>query len=153
MIVRSTKSEDIAALQHVIDQTEMFPSEMLPEMIDGYLSGTAESDIWLTCEIENSAIGFCYCTAEKLTDGTWNMLAISVSPAQQSKGVGAALVSKLEEKLRKDGQRLLIVDTSSTPDFDAARRFYVKNGYIEEARIRDFWALGSDKITYRKSLV
>jgi ribosomal protein S18 acetylase RimI-like enzyme len=140
-------------MQCMVEETNMFPGEMLPGMIDGFLSGTADNEIWLSCELDNLAIGFCYCTAEQMTEGTWNMLAISVLPIHQGKGVGAALVSALEESLRKTSQRLLIVDTSSQPGFDRTRRFYLKNGYTEEARIRDFWAAGDDKITYSKSLV
>jgi ribosomal protein S18 acetylase RimI-like enzyme len=46
----------------------------------------------------------------------------------------------------------LIVDTSSLPEFESTRNFYRKNGYTEEARIREFWKAGDDKIIYRKSL-
>ena len=46
----------------------------------------------------------------------------------------------------------MIVDTSGTEAFAETRAFYRKNGYTEEARIRDYWADGDDKITFRKPL-
>lgn len=51
-----------------------------------------------------------------------------------------------------DGVRILLADTSGTEDFAATRGFYAAKGYTEEARIRDFWAAGDDKVTFRKAL-
>jgi ribosomal protein S18 acetylase RimI-like enzyme len=152
MNVRLTKLQDVAALQTVLDETGLFPSEMLPEMISNFLSDSDQSDVWLTYEDNNTAIGFCYAAPEQLTQGTWNMLAIAVLPSRQDNGVGAALVKELEEALRKRSGRILIVDTSGTDAFSQTRAFYEKNGYTQEARIRDFWAEGDDKIIFWKKL-
>lgn len=136
----------------IVDSTGLFPSEMLPAMVGGFLSGNESHEVWLTCEAEGKAIGFCYAAAEKLTDGTWNMLAIAVLPESQGKGVGAAIVAQLEATLRQSGQRVLIADTSGAAEFQRTREFYRKNGFSEEARIRDFWAAGNDKVVFWKSI-
>ncbi len=152
MEIRSTKKKDISALQEVLVATELFPAEMLPHMINDFLSDKESSDIWLTCETDNRAVGFCYAVPEEFAEGTWNMLAIAVLPASQGGGCGGALVRELEARLKKRGQRVLIVDTSSKDEFRMTREFYRKNGYDEEARIRDFWASGDDKVIFWKSL-
>jgi ribosomal protein S18 acetylase RimI-like enzyme len=152
MKIRPTRQDDLGALQVVLDSTELFPSELLPDMISGYVSGAQTDDLWLTCECEGDAIGFCYAAHEKLTDGAWNMLAIAVLPWLQSKGHGAALVAHAEVALKDRGQRILIVETSSLAAFAKTREFYRKKGYTEEARVRDFWAAGDDKIIFWKSL-
>lgn len=51
--------------------------------------------LWLTSEMKVQAVGFCYAVPEKLTDGTWNMLAIAVLPSQQGEGLGSAIVKEL----------------------------------------------------------
>ncbi|WP_380052056.1 GNAT family N-acetyltransferase [Falsihalocynthiibacter sp. SS001] len=150
MQVRPTQSQDIAALEAVLDQIELFPSEMLPDMIAGFLAGG--DDMWLTCTLDERVVGFCYAIPEEMAAGTWNMLAIGVLPEEQGTGCGTALVKHLEETLRQQKQRIMIVDTSGTDAFSKSREFYCKNGYAEEARIRDFWAAGDDKITFWKSL-
>ncbi|MEM9010302.1 MAG: GNAT family N-acetyltransferase [Pseudomonadota bacterium] len=152
MNIRPTERRDIPALTSVLDATELFPSALLPEMLDGFLGGGASDDIWLTVEQKGDAIGFCYAAPEALAEGTWNMLAIAVHPDAQGGGAGSALVAELERRLRADGQRILIADTSGTDDFADTRRFYAQNGYSEEARIRDFWAAGDDKVVFWKSL-
>lgn len=152
MKIRPTKQGDIVALQEVLKGTELFPSEMLPDMVSGYLTDDESTDIWLTCEAKGKAIGFCYAVPEELAEGAWNMLAIAVLPTQQGGGCGGAIAKHLEAELRERGQRILIADTSGANEFARTREFYRKNGYTEEARIRDFWATGDDKIVFWKSL-
>lgn len=152
MKVRLTKQEDIPALDLVLDGTGLFPSDMLPDMIAPYFSIEETPDVWLTCELEGTPIGFCYAIPEPHTDGTWNMLAIAVLPERQGNGAGAAIVKALEDKLQEEGRRVLIVDTSGTDAYTKARNFYLKIGYTQEARLRDFWAEGDDKVVFWKSL-
>lgn len=144
--------DDVAALQEVLNGTELFPSEMLPDMVNSFLSDEESFEIWLTCEVDGNPVGFCYAVPEELAEGAWNMLAIAVLPTQQGGGLGSAISRHLETELKERGQRILIVDTSGTEEFKQTREFYRKNGYTEEARIRDFWATGDDKIVFWKSL-
>ncbi|MBF9050318.1 GNAT family N-acetyltransferase [Roseobacter sp. HKCCD9010] len=150
-MIKATSTDDIAGLQAVLDGTELFPSEMLPDMLAPALAGETEA-FWLTCLCDGEAVGLCYTVPEDLADGTWNMLALAVRPDLQGKRIGAALVKAAEERLKDRGQRILIVDTSSSDDFALTRKFYAQNGYEEEARIRDFWADGDDKVVFRKAL-
>jgi ribosomal protein S18 acetylase RimI-like enzyme len=136
----------------VLDSTELFPSGMLAGMIAGYLSETESHELWLTCDVDGDVVGFCFAAREELTDGTWNMLAIATHTAHQGGGVGGALVAKLESTLLERGQRILIADTSGADEFARTRAFYRKIGYSEEARIRDFWAAGNDKVVFWKKL-
>lgn len=152
MKIRPTQHDDIAALQQVLDATALFPSELLPDMVGGFLADRESPDIWLTCEADGRPVGFCYAVPEQLADGAWNMLAIAVSPSVQGAGYGGAIVAHLEAALNARGERIVIADTSGTDDFAQTRAFYRKNGYSEEARIRDFWADGDDKVVFWKSL-
>lgn len=150
-VIKQTTNDDIPALQIVLDRTKLFPGDMLPEMLAPALKGETDA-FWLTCQVDGSAVGFCYTVPEELTDGTWNMLALAVHPDLQGEGLGTALVEAAEEYLRSLGQRILVVDTSSTDDFALTRKFYARNGYEEEARVRDFWSAGDHKVIFRKAL-
>ena len=150
MNIRPTEASDIPALQIVLDETGLFPSEMLPDMLSGFLSKRDSQAVWLTCEVGGEPVGFCYAAPEQLTDGTWNMLAIAVHPSKQGVGHGGAMVRRLEALLREEGHRVLIADTSGKDEFASTRQFYRKSGYSEEARIRHFWAKGDDKVVFWK---
>ncbi len=149
--VRHVQPGDVTALKSIIDATGLFPSEMLDGMIAGFLKGTAADECWLT--IDNGGLkALAYYAAERMTAGTWNLLLIAVHPDHQRKGYGAAMVRAVEHELRKQGERLLLIETSGLPAFERARIFYDKLGYDREAKIRDFYSDGDDKIVFRKAL-
>ncbi|MDX8347892.1 GNAT family N-acetyltransferase [Cognatiyoonia sp. IB215446] len=150
-IIKTTSAEDIPALQEVLDRTGLFPSDLLPDMLAPTIAGETEA-FCLTCLVDEKVGGLCYTIPEEFAPGTWNMLALAVHPDLQGRRLGTALVSAVEQQLIAQQQRILIVDTSGAEAFARTRQFYGKAGYQEEARIRDFWAEGDDKITFRKAL-
>ena len=152
MHTRPSEARDVAAIGAIADATELFPSEMLPDLIGGFLAEGEAEDRWLTCEGDGDVICFLYAVSEQLAEGTRNMLAIGVTPDRQSEGAGTALTERLEADLRDEGARILLADTSGTDAFERTRAFYAKRGYEREARIRDFWVEGDDKVTFRKAL-
>lgn len=93
-----------------------------------------------------------YCIPEKLTDGTYNLLALAVDSSLQGSGIGSQMMRYLEQKLQKNGGRILIIDTSGDKDYRGTRQFYERLGYENVAVIKDFWKEGDDKITYYKRL-
>ena len=141
----------MAALKAVIDANGLFPSGMLDEMIAGHLSGQDGDQFWLTHD-DDDPVAIAYCAPERMTTGTWNLYLIAVHPSHQGLGRGAALLQHLEQALSERGERVLLVETSGLPEFERTRSFYRKCGYGEEARIRDFYQAGEDKVIFRKAL-
>ena len=97
-------------------------------------------------EETESLIGYACFGATPATDGTYDLYWLAVDPAVQGRGTGTALVRAVEEKLLGRGARLLVVETSSRPDYEGTRRFYARSGYMEAARVRDFYAPADDRI-------
>jgi ribosomal protein S18 acetylase RimI-like enzyme len=87
-----------------------------------------------------------------MTSGTWNLLLIALHPDRQGRGNGAEILAYVERLLAAQGERVLLVETSGLPAFGRTRAFYARCGYDEEARIRDFYAAGEDKVVFRKAL-
>lgn len=149
--IQSATPDDVRAIKPIIDATGLFPSDMLDGMMLGYLEGLAPDEIWLVANAPH-VIAAAYCAPERLTSGTFNLLMIAVDPAVQGCGVGAALMRHVERLLAERGARILLVETSGLPEFERVRRFYRGIGYNEEARIRDFYQQGDDKVVFRKAL-
>ena len=124
---------------------------MTADIMAPFLAASAP-DIWFVGDLDGEVIGFGFCEPERMTEGTWNLLAIGVSPEQQGMGHGAKLMAFLEDVLRRRKARILLVETSGTDAFKLTRQFYLKNGYVQEARIRAFYDAGDDKIVFWKQL-
>jgi GNAT superfamily N-acetyltransferase len=150
-LIRPSIAEDMPNLERVIDAVELFPSDMLAGMMGPYFFGNETQDHWLTYE-DGAPQGVAYFVPERLTDRTWNLLLIAMHPDHQGKGKGAALLQSVEAALSKLGGRMLIIETSGLAGFEAQRGFYRQCGYEEEARIRDFYQTGDDKVVFRKVL-
>ena len=146
-LIRPMVPGDLYAMKEVIGATGLFPAELLEGMV------TPDSDpgaLWLVAE-QTKVVALAYCAAERMTNGTWNLLLIAVHPDHQGTGVGSALLTRVETEVRDKGAHLLLVETSGQAEFAATRRFYQQRGFTPEARIRDYYQPGDDKIVLRKS--
>ena len=121
-------------------------------MLADYFDGGSDHFWIINDDEEEGPVGVAYCAPELMTNGTWNLLFIAVRPECQGQGRGAALMRYVEQTLAVRGARLLLVETSGVQEFKRTRAFYCKCSYDEEARIRDFYEAGADKIVYRKVL-
>lgn len=120
--------------------------------LDAFFVGTTDGDHWLLSSPESGVAAIAYYAPERMTESTWNLYLLAVHPQHQGQGLGAALVRQVERDLRQAGARVLLIETSGVPDFASQRAFYAGLGYHEEARIREFYAPGDDKIVYWKLL-
>ncbi|MBD2297343.1 GNAT family N-acetyltransferase [Nostoc sp. FACHB-87] len=155
-MIRPSTPDDSEALIAIAVAAELFPAsetEELSKVLASYFSGNiGEGHVWLTDEENGKACGVAYYAPAPFTDGTWDLLMIVVHPNYQRQGRGEALVKYVENALRASGQRILLVETSGLPSYERARAFYKKCGFEEEARIRDFYKAGEDKVVFRKAL-
>lgn len=149
MTIRPLTANDLAPLRAVIDATGLFPGEMLDDMAAPHLRGEAAGELWLTTA---DTTALAYAAAERMTEGTWNLLLIAVHPDRQRQGIGAALVAEVEARLRAAGVRLLLVETSGLDEFEPTRGFYRALGFTEEGRIRDYYKAGEAKVIFAKAL-
>ncbi len=150
--IRAVTKADTEALKQVVDSSGLFPSEYLDEMISDYFNNPDTQDIWFAYIDGNIPTAIGYCVPEKLTEGTYNLLAIGVLQQSQRKGIASDMMSYIEQLLKQKDGRLLIVETSSDDAQTGARNFYKKIGYTRAAVIKDFWKDGEDKIVFWKKL-
>ena len=148
--IRLSTAADIPALAAIADET-LFPGDMLADMLGPFLDGDPDV-LWMTALHDDTAGGFSFSQVEPLTDGTWNMKALAVSPTLRRSGLGRALVEETERSPRARSGRLILIDTSSDPAQATARAFYPALGYRHMSTLPDFWSEGEDKLSYLKVL-
>jgi ribosomal protein S18 acetylase RimI-like enzyme len=102
-----------------------------------------------------TSAAFAYFAPEPFSDRMWNLYFIATAPDQHGSGTGTILIERVEDLLQgfsEEVARTLIVDTSSLDAYEQARAFYNRRGFVEEARIRDFYGPGDDKVTFWKRI-
>lgn len=125
----------------------------IPGILAEYFSEEPSAAHWVVLVAGPAGVtGAAHYVAEPFTSGIWNILFIGVRPAEQGKGRGRALMTSVEEDLRTRAARIALVETSGLDRFERTRAFYRLQGFDEEARIRDYYAPGANKITFSKKL-
>lgn len=161
-IVRPLVPHDRAAVETIVSAVGVFSPEEIEialELIDEWLEDGEESG-YLTYVIEETVQGAGKGTVRgyvcfgptPLTEATYDLYWVAVDPTAQGLGYGQRLMAFAESEVRQRGGRLLLIETASHEAYGATVRFYERAGYELLSRIRDFYRVGDDKLTFGKPI-
>jgi ribosomal protein S18 acetylase RimI-like enzyme len=123
------------------------------ELVDAVLERPGHPDYaFAVAEVNGEAAGYACWGPTPCTLGTFDLYWIAVHPRRQGRGIAGSLLRAAESDMAARGGRLSVIETSSLPRYEPARRFYRRTGYEEAARLRDFYAPGDDKVVFVKHL-
>jgi ribosomal protein S18 acetylase RimI-like enzyme len=155
-MIRAARPADKQSILDLMVAAGLFVREALPpiEAIfdESFSEGVRAERRWIVCEHDGQLAGAAYYAHETVSDRVWNLFMIAVLPDTQGRGIGQEIVRHVEVELTSQGERILIVETSSLEDFARTRKFYIELGFVEEARIRRYYGDGNDKIVFYKAL-
>lgn len=100
----------------------------------------------------NRVLGYACFGPHALAEGVWDLYWIATDTEARGRGVGRALMAQVEAAVSSQQGRLILVETSGTPAYEPARRFYEACGYRYQAVIHDFYSPGDDLIIFGKTL-
>ena len=87
-----------------------------------------------------------------MPDGVFDLYWIAVDPTRQGEGLGRAMLRFVENEVRRQGGRMLLIETSSKRSYEPTVRFYKRAGYQEISRIKDFYRIEDDKVVLSRVL-
>ncbi len=123
------------------------------EVLDGFFEKPGQDYTALGAfTLDGDLLGYVCYGPTPCTAGTHDLYWIAVDPAAHGSGVGTSLILEVERRLALSAARLVIIETSSLPRYEATRRFYRRRGYDEVARVPDFYATGDDRVIFAKQL-
>ncbi|HET7710425.1 MAG TPA: GNAT family N-acetyltransferase [Thermoanaerobaculia bacterium] len=85
-------------------------------------------------------------------EGVFDLYWIAVDPKRQGQGFGQLLLRFVENEVRRQKGRMLLIETSSKASYAPTLRFYQRSGYDAISRIKDFYRIEDDKLVYCKKL-
>jgi ribosomal protein S18 acetylase RimI-like enzyme len=155
-MIRPTRPDDTPALVALAEGTGVFkPHELvaLREVLDDYHAvHQREGHCASTLERDGQVAGFAYHAPAAMTDRSWYLYWIAVDRRFQSLGLGAELLRHVEADIASKSGRLLFVETSSLPNYEPTRRFYLRRGYSLACTLPDFYADGDDLVVFGKRM-
>jgi len=152
LTVRELAPEDRASVREVLVNCGAFTEEEVGvalSMVDAGLNGDYSL---LVVEKDNKVSGYACIGRAPLTASSWYLYWICVDRQVQGTGVAGFLQERVEDLVRKLAGARLVLETSGRPDYERARRFYHKAGFVEVGRIPDFYKPGDDCRVYCKVL-
>jgi ribosomal protein S18 acetylase RimI-like enzyme len=153
--IRPLQPSDVEPLRQILIDTEVFNAEEIEialELIRAVLENPDHKDYIIRVYDDGEVLGY-YCVGPTpATDSTYDLYWIATKPSVHGKGVGQMVGAHAEELIRSRGGTLIIAETSSTSRYDKTRSFYLKAGYTEVSRIRDYYRAGDSLVVFGKYL-
>jgi ribosomal protein S18 acetylase RimI-like enzyme len=153
--IRPMASYDKPGVMAILRDTPEFEPAEVPiaeEVLDSYLVSPGEGYLALVAENDGEVMGYICFGSTPLTAATWDIYWMAVARMKRGQGTGRMLLSEAEKQIERAGGRLILIETSSKPNYLATRRFYRHNEYRQAGRIKDFYAPGDHRITFEKRL-
>jgi acetoin utilization deacetylase AcuC-like enzyme/GNAT superfamily N-acetyltransferase len=149
-------ADDVGRVKTLVAATGFFNAaevEVAAELVkERLLKGIRSGYHFVLAERGPALVAYaCYGPIEG-TQGSFDLYWIAVAPEEQHKALGIQVLTRAEGAMRKVGAKRIYVDTSTADRYAGTRGFYQRMGFIEEARLPDFYAPGDGKVIYVKEL-
>jgi GNAT superfamily N-acetyltransferase len=151
------RSSDVEAVRRIVSSTGFFYGHEVAvavELVEERLSKGEASGYWFIFadDAAGRTVGYACYGPVPCTVGSYDLYWIAVEEGQRGGGVGRRLMAEVELRTGAAGGRRIYIETSSRPLYAPTRGFYERCGYVEEARLAEFYGEGDDKIVYSKAL-
>lgn len=126
---------------------------ILEELIDDMLGDKETTYRSVSAYTEGILSAFAILGRTPLTDFSWDIYWLVVSPEFQGKGIGARILHESERIMTENSPEAVIrVETSTRSEYLPARRFYLNKGFREVGIIEDFYARQDGIVIYAKNI-
>jgi ribosomal protein S18 acetylase RimI-like enzyme len=155
MKIRPAVPADRERIQQILISTARFTRQEIGwamELVDLVFAGRPEYETHVVEQPDGAVQGYVLFGATPMAEGVWDLYWIAVDPSQQGQGLGQVLLRFVENEVRRQAGRMLLIETSSKRSYAPTLRFYQRAGYHEISRIKDFYRIEDDKVVFSKSL-
>jgi ribosomal protein S18 acetylase RimI-like enzyme len=150
------RPSDMTRVREIVVSSGFFSEaevEVAVELVQERLKKGIESGYYfLFAEKDQEVAGYsCFgpipCTVE-----SYDIYWIAVQQELRRSGLGAEILKRAEERIRKMEGKRIYVETSSREQYKPTRSFYSRCGYRKEATLKNFYSPREDKVIYLRVL-
>ncbi|MBK7132288.1 MAG: GNAT family N-acetyltransferase [Bacteroidales bacterium] len=154
---RTTPQEsDIQSVREIIESTKFFYDhevEIAVDLVKERLElGESTGYFFVFAEADGVTVAYSCFGPILMSDTSFDLYWICTNNAYRGKGIGKKLMEQTEIHAREMGCKILIAETSGLPHYEPTRAFYIKTNFDLEAKLKDFYKMGDDKLFYTKRI-
>ncbi len=147
---------DVAEVRRLVTESGMFSAAEVAiavELVEERIAkGRLSTYDFVFAEADGELLGYACYGATPGTEITFDLYWIVVDSARRGRGLGQALLARVERDVARRGGEGLYADTSGTDGYAPTRAFYRKAGFETMAELPEFYRVGDAKIIYRKQI-
>lgn len=153
---RTPYPADLQKIEKILVSTNLFNTlelETAKELIDEAIASGDESGYYFVfADMGEETPGYICYGPIPMVERRFDIYWIAVEEALRGQGIGGLMLKEAEKHMRKLGCEYVYIETSSRDDYGPTRRFYLKQGYREVARVPRFFGERDDKFIFMKAL-
>jgi GNAT superfamily N-acetyltransferase len=150
------KKEDIKSIREIVVSTGFFYDhevEIAVELIEERLTeGESTGYHFVFAEVDGITVAYSCYGPIIMSKTCFDLYWIATHNDFRGKGIGRKLLEETYSQARNIGCKIIIAETSGLPHYAATRAFYDSNKFELEARLKDFYDVGDDKLFYTKRI-
>jgi GNAT superfamily N-acetyltransferase len=150
------EKHDITRVMEIVESTKFFYDhevEIAVELVTERLSqGESTGYYFVFAEVDGITVAYSCFGPITMSKTSFDLYWIVTHNDYRGKGIGKKLLEETCKEAKNMGCSIIIAETSGLPHYSPTRAFYDNNKFLLEARLKDFYAMGDDKLFYTKRL-
>jgi GNAT superfamily N-acetyltransferase len=150
------EKRDINRVMEIVESTKFFYDhevEIAVELITERLSqGESTGYYFVFAEVDGITVAYSCFGPITMSKTSFDLYWIVTHNDYRGKGIGKKLLEETCKEAKNMGCSIIIAETSGLPHYTPTRAFYENNRFVLEARLKDVYAEGDDKLFYTKTL-
>ena len=150
------EKRDITRVMEIVESTKFFYDheiEIAVELVAERLShGESTGYYFVFADVDGVTAAYACYGPITMSKTCFDLYWIATHNDYRGKGIGKKLLEETCAQAQNMGCNILIAETSGLEHYAPTRAFYDSNKFDLEARLKDFYAMGDDKLFYTKRI-
>ena len=150
------EQRDITRVFEIVKSTNFFYDhevEIAVELVSERLAlGESTGYYFVFAEVDGVTAAYSCFGPITMSKTSFDLYWIATHKDFRGKGIGRKLLEETCKQAKKMGCSILIAETSGLEHYAPTRAFYISNKFNLEARLKDFYTMGDDKLFYTKRI-
>jgi GNAT superfamily N-acetyltransferase len=150
------EKRDINRVMEIVESTKFFYDhevEIAAELVAERLThGESTGYFFVFAEVDGITVAYSCYGPILMSKTCFDLYWIATHNDYRGKGIGKKLLEETFRQAKNMSCKIIIAETSGLEHYAPTRAFYDSNKFLLEARLKDFYTEGDDKLFYTKRI-